>query len=419
MGSAENVTQKINKIQYINNILPKILYGKSIFEFIEFADKKIKTSYLIDLTSHLISRYFLTNDNLISLSSKILRKRYGEHYNWYVSYLCDKEIIKLKKNHFNGKNCRVYEFNHRILHDDLQLFQNFDKFLLKKNRFDGNEIFEQDLSQNHILDFVKLKLIKDLYKVVICTESSDYLFKSIIFEKHTLICNRHSVECINNQQLFYHFDRYGRMHTNFTNLKSIIRKQCLILDGSKTKELDIKNSQPLFLNKLIETYQNEFEFDQVEIGLYKKITLDGNFYSYLMGKFNTNNSKKVKDIVYKILFGKNFPNKYELEFESLFPTIHKFIKYFKKKSGGYKYLSHKLQNLESELIYNKIIREIMSLDNNIPIITVHDSIICREQDFDLVKSIFDKKILDEFGYMGNSNLEDEFNIYRYEQDFQY
>jgi hypothetical protein len=36
--------------------------------------------------------------------------------------------------------------------------------------------------------------------------------------------NKYSVECINDKHIFYHFDNYGRLHTNFTILKSFIRK---------------------------------------------------------------------------------------------------------------------------------------------------------------------------------------------------
>ena len=43
----------------------------------------------------------------------------------------------------------------------------------------------------------------------------------------------------------YHQDKYGRVHTNLTNLPKRLR-QFLVVDGSSLSEIDVPNSQPLF-----------------------------------------------------------------------------------------------------------------------------------------------------------------------------
>jgi hypothetical protein len=106
--------------------------------------------------------------------------------------------------------------------------------------------------------------------------------------------------------------------------------------------------------------------------------------------------KKIKNLIYKVLFGKNYKNKSEDIFINLFPSIYKFIKNYKTKNGNYKILSHKLQKYESNLIYNKIIREILDTYPQIRMITVHDSIIFPIKYKKEVEIIFNEKLKQEF-----------------------
>ena len=64
--------------------------------------------------------------------------------------------------------------------------------------------------------------------------------------------------------------------------------------------------------------------------------------------------------------------------------------------GDYKVLAHVLQSAESNLIFNKIIREIMNLYPDIKIVTVHDSIIFPKKYRDDIERIFDQKVIEEF-----------------------
>ena len=63
--------------------------------------------------------------------------------------------------------------------------------------------------------------------------------------------NVYSIDSIDKKHIFYHFDEYGRMHTNYTILKSYVRKNYIFIDDDDVSEIDIPNSQPLFLTKLI------------------------------------------------------------------------------------------------------------------------------------------------------------------------
>jgi len=59
-----------------------------------------------------------------------------------------------------------------------------------------------------------------------------------------------AVDLIRRHQFFFHADRYGRLHTNVTNLKRSLRGY-LSVNGKGLGNLDIASSQPLFLGLLL------------------------------------------------------------------------------------------------------------------------------------------------------------------------
>ena len=109
------------------------------------------------------------------------------------------------------------------------------------------------------------------------------------------------------------------------------------------------------------------------------------------------NKSEAKELTYKVLFGKNHKNsKWDIKFEKLFPTIHYFIKLYKKEHNDYKVLAWTLQRMESKLIFSEIIKTIMIVNTNIKVVTVHDSIIVQQRHRDFVTSVFNSKIYENF-----------------------
>jgi hypothetical protein len=210
--------------------------------------------------------------------------------------------------------------------------------------------------------------------------------------------NLYSVDCINNGHIFYHFDAYGRMHTNYTILRAFIRKNCLLIDGDRTSEIDISNSQPLFLTKLINDSKSNW-IDKKEFSIFKELTMSGKYYEYIKQVLNIEERSDVKEMTYKVLFGRNASNsKADKNFKAIFPTIHRFIQLYKKENGDYKVLAYKLQKMESDLIFNKIIKKIIISNPDIKIITVHDSIVIPTKYKDEVNAIFQTEIIKEFNF---------------------
>lgn len=377
--NAKDVFLKKNQIL---QFLPESFLELSKVKKIIFKGKNLKTSYIIDIVHSLLLKYYFKRDNIFILSSLVLRSKYGQLYNYYIDYLKDQNILILKKNYFKGKNSKIYALSDQVFLQKILRYQNTDKILLKKYQ-NKHLKFEIEIN-NSIKRPVKTKLIDDLYSVNIDTDRSLFYLDSLKNEDIDVYNrNKYSIESINQNHIFYHFDAYGRMHTNFTILKSFIRKNCLLINGEETTELDIQNSQPLFLFKLIK--DSDILVNESEFKVFSSLVLNGNYYQYFVDKLGLNNKDEAKKLTYKVFFGRN-KSKFDKQFAILFPSIFDFI--IKYKNGNYKILAHDLQRFESNFIFNTIISRIMNSDKDIRIITIHDSIIVQKKWKKIVSDIF-------------------------------
>jgi hypothetical protein len=362
---------------------------------IQFKNKNLKPSYLIDLIHNLILKYYFKKENSFNLNATILKEKYGHLYNYYIQYLIDNNIIQLQKNYLKGQNSRIYSICDDILSGEIHRYRNVDKILLKKyiNRYYQFEIDNTDFIPKEIKD----KIINDLYSVKIQYDKSIYFLEHIKNDDISVYNrNRYSVESINDKHIFYHFDHYGRVHSNFTILKTFIRKNCLLIDGEETCEIDLPNSQPLFLSKLIKDSESRW-VNREELNLFSVLVRNGKYYQYLIDNLKLSGKGEAKELTYKVLFGKNLKNsKWDVKFQKLFPTIHHFIKLYKKEYKDYKVLAWTLQRMESNLIFSEIIKTIMIVDPSIKVITVHDSIIVQQRYKDFLTSVFNSKIYENF-----------------------
>jgi len=390
----EKLSYKKNSLQF----LPQCIENISDNDFFTFKGKKLKVAYVVDIVHNLILKYYFKKDNQFSLSAVVLKDKYGYLYNYYIDYLVSRNIIMMLVNYKSGTRSRIYALNESVLRGKIKRYRNSDKVLLKKYKNKVSQVEEGGIENSLIDSDVKSKLVDDLFHIEIEFDRSIFYLDSLKNEDTDIYNrNKYSVECINDKHIFYHFDNYGRMHTNFTILKSFIRKNCLLIDGKQTCEIDIKNSQPLFLSKLIEDSHTKWVNDD-ELQLFKFLTTTGKYYQYIMTELGITNKGDAKELTYKVLFGRNAKNsKPDALFSSIFPTIHNFIKLYKKEMGDYKILAYELQKAESNLIFNKIIRQIMTLYPEIKMVTVHDSIIVPMEDKDRVSAIFNSKLYEEFG----------------------
>ena len=396
LDTSENVTKRIDEKLSSLQFLPDCLYGISTIKSLEFNGVKLKTNYLIDIVHTLILKYYFKKENRFALNATVLKDKYGYLYNYYINYLVSNGVLVLKTNYQNGVTSRIYALDENIFVDKIKRYKNFDRVLLKKYKHKFIDMIHiDDTSKSSLIDpFIKEKLVSDLFSVKIEYDRAIFFLDSL---KHQDIDiynrNIYSVDCINDKHIFYHFDSYGRMHTNYTILKSFIRKNCLLIDGEETCEIDIQNSQPLFLTKLIDINM----VDKKEFELFRQLTTTGTYYQYVMYQLGETDKKKVKEMTYKVLFGRNIgSSKVDKQFKKLFPTIHQFIKTYKKENEDDRVLAYDLQKAESNLIFNTIIKKINQFYPEIKLITIHDSIVIPKKYREEVNQIFEIELKREF-----------------------
>lgn len=404
----KKLRKTVENKKFILHFLPSFFDNIIENKTIPYKGKKLKVDYLVNIVSDFITKYNFKKTNGFSTSATILKERYGVNYCLYIDYLKENNVINLDRNYLAHNYCRTYSLKPHILNQKLKRYKNRDKIILKKYK---KRILSKTLGSinNPIEHEIKQKLLVDLSSIDIDYKKSLEMLGSL--KDNDFISynkNIHVIESIRDNDIFYAFDEYGRMHTNFTILRSDIRKNCLTIDGKKVKEIDISNSQPLFLAKLLNDcnskWVNENEFND-----FKMLTKSGTFYQYFMDNLGIKNKSDIKDMTYKVLFGQNklykskksdklFRTKKNENFEKLFPSIFKFITLYKKEHNNYKVLAYKLQKMESEVIYNKIIKEVMEINSDIKMFTIHDSIVVSEDYYDVVNSIFQKTLLSEFDF---------------------
>jgi hypothetical protein len=96
----------------------------------------------------------------------------------------------------------------------------------------------------------------------------------------------------------------------------------------------------------------------------------------------------VKDQWLHLAFGKDGCNK-ELvaKFGEVCPNVAAYLKSLKKGNGGYKNAARTLQQIEAEIMIGGVVGRLMVEHPDVPVLTVHDSVITTETNVELVKQI--------------------------------
>jgi len=360
---------------------------------LEYKGINLKCSYLINIVHELIIKYYFSNntDSKFKLSSIILKKRYGEYYNYYINYLCEQGFMTMISNYCVGKKTKTYKLCIDYTYDVLR-WKNYDNMLLKKinNRY---ETSITEMSFSSIQVDIRARLIESLNKIDIDYEGAlkllDCRRKSGEMCEPKYQKNLISIENINSKSIYFNFDDYGRFHTNFTILKKEIRNQYLSINNENLSEIDINNSQPLFFAVLL---KKELSYINGDTKRYFELVKEGLIYEDIIKNSKLKERYEAKELIYKVLFGNNLKTNKKLNriFQNLYPSVYEYILEFKDKRNNYKELSHELQKMESDFIFNTVIKEIYDTYPDIILFTVHDSIVCSKSNYDKVKIIFDK-----------------------------
>ena len=156
--------------------------------------------------------------------------------------------------------------------------------------------------------------------------------------------------------------------------------------------------QQLIINKVLAPDEAHF------------ITLceQGRLYENLMEHAEIPVRTWAKEVLFEIMYGQNRTrSKNKTSFNEMFPSVAKVVRTLKRKD--YCFLSRLLQNIESNFVINTVCRRLMSEHSEIPLITIHDSILTTPAHAETVQDIF----MQEFQCLG---LNPSFHVTQYGKD---
>jgi hypothetical protein len=238
---------------------------------------------------------------------------------------------------------------------------------------------------------------------------------------------------VSEKDLYVIEDRYGRIHSNLTNISKKYRG-CLKMGREPLFVVDISNAFPFFfINQLLEELGKESDVIPEDACKYIEYVIAGSFIEELANKMkftfdceqywedirNIKDEKKRRGYVeksqFKIeLFSKVFfnpfrksHNDYSKKFNSLFPSVWRIIQQI--KIVNYRYIAHQLQRLESEIMNSSLDR----LHSRFPgrlFLRIHDAIVTEESNVNDVKSEMLSSCKFHVGF-GPTIKEEPFNKY--------
>ena len=360
---------------------------------IQYKGINLKTSYLIHIIHELLIKYYFSCNIEIkfNLSSMILKGKYGEYYNYYIDYLCENGFMSLVSKYYVGKKTNSYKIDTKYVYDVVR-WKNYDKILLKKSK-NRYETSITEMKGNSINADIRKGLIDSLDKIKIDFDGANNFIKKLKdadkIDESKYQRNMISIENIRDQNIYFNFDDYGRFHTNFTILKKEIRNNFLTINNEMLTEVDINNSQPLFFAVILKKELIHINGDTKK---YFDLVKSGLLYDDIIQNSCITERSEAKELIYKVLFGNNLKanKKVNKIFQKLYPSVYEYILEFKEQRKNYKELSHELQKMESEFIFNHVIKEIYEKYPDIVLFTVHDSIIFPKSYQEKVEVIFNK-----------------------------
>lgn len=122
----------------------------------------------------------------------------------------------------------------------------------------------------------------------------------------------------------------------------------------------------------------------------------GGLYDFLKENLEVPRPRKwVKEDFFAYLFGRNsHRSKLKSLFAETFPHVAKLISSHKQKD--YTHLPNLLTNIESTFVINNVCRRLMNEEPDVPVFTIHDSLLTTKLHVELVQSI----VLQEFENLG-------------------
>lgn len=416
-----------------------------------FRYKREHFIYLVHLLYDIPLRNKDLDMDYVPLYSKILQSKIRNYKNC-LDYLEAQGVIKVDKQYIKSKKSRGYKFMSSYNSNPKGIFitdKKFIKKILKFNKIDNNVIVENDIDKLEYLtkwydsrlevDYISAKqYLEELYnkekKKYFLTEENakrKYNLRLLVLIK------------LKRQEFLSVVDSTaGRLHTVLTQLKGDLR-QFVRYGGNPLVAVDITNSQPYLSSVLLnpKLFTNNHMLSVLK--LYNQ-SLDGQNLFLKIEKYASSKSvmqyldwvksgrlyeefglilekeglikgiefgdkpirKQAKEILFSAFFSPNQAIGYNVAiklFKQYFPDVYNIFSLVKSKS--HRTLACALQNIEAKLVLRKACFILSEKYPDIPIFTLHDSIITTVGNEKIVHSVMFDVLLENVGIEPHLKIE--------------
>lgn len=325
----------------------------------------------------------------IPLHSSILKKFLGNHsYTSFIKELMRLGMIERSGLYVPSHISRGYRLKEPFRSDKPILIQAKDKVIT-------NKLIATRTSEEQLLTDVDCFLFKNLKRISFRVDDGLEQIKTDLelneaYTQYHFNSDFVSIVELADENFRLTRDQFGnRAHHNLTNMRSSLKKFLRVDGKNELVGLDIANSQPFLFNVILrKMYPSEIPED---VEHYIDLTSNGSFYSYL--KEHLNNNKGIKQIKKeffgKVFFSRNFiygrinANDYTQFMETHFPNVFKVIQHCKRTNHNE--LAKALQQIESHIIIDTILKRVNECAPNVFGLCIHDEILCKKSDVDFIK----------------------------------
>lgn len=319
------------------------------------------------------------NVSWFNLQGHLLNQSFGADYSPALKFLLNNNIVSRSASYLPGLCSYSYKLNKSILNNYISFINGFYKrerkvskpIALKEERrnkklikFTNNILKELELDFDSAIDWVMNQSISEVKRL-------SYITTLTALKHKNFFCSRNTTN--------------GRLDTNITNLKSSLLA-FVSLKGEQLEQLDLSNSQLVFLNNLMGNESSQ---------LLNQLISEGTLYEYIQTKLNLKSRSEAKQLTFTLLFGKyTLKSKEKSELKAILPQLVNYTDKYKKENGDNQ-LPIKLQQMEANLFIDKILKECE--EQSLLVLTKHDSILCKKSDLPKVKEIVYKHLTAMFG----------------------
>lgn len=440
------IPKNLDLDKMLNENPPNFIYHKDNFV------------YLIDLIYQLFNQERLDEfGDIYSRPHSALMQRRVRNYREHLDYLIENKVFFEDKQYIVNKQSRGFAFSFPYDSEAKEVQITNTKLIKKILKFYHIEKSKPIIKTEDINISYLLKWLEDGKLKIDFRQAKAYLRKLYMKERNTPVNLTENQSGIDEQEflsysamqkynsrlrplILFHKGTFnakldstaGRLHSVLTQLKGNLR-QFINYDNQQLVAIDIVNSQPYLASVLLnsETFNNNDILNLIKLynpnyvqsnknssELLKLITKienepdtknyinavkEGHFYEEFGKLLNmeTFDRKQVKEATFCSIFSPNQLASHlkEIEFfNSAFPNVFKVFKKIKQGKGTHNTLACTLQNFEANLILHNICKEISQINPNIPLLTLHDSIITIPQHKDFVEHKMIEKLTNAVGF---------------------